>query len=58
MVTPTAPAPWHVAAFRDRLIGEGIVYSPAYGELAFTVPQLDDYVRRTFPRLADDPPSP
>lgn len=31
---------------RDRLIDDGLVYSPARGEVAFTVPGFADYVRR------------
>lgn len=45
----TAP---QVGAFRDRLIGEGLVYSPTYGRVAFAVPRFDEYLRRTFPPLA------
>jgi AAA ATPase domain len=36
-----------VAAFRDRLIGEGVVYAPRYGWVEFAIPHFDDYVRRT-----------
>lgn len=42
-----------VSAFRDRLIGEGLVYSPSYGSVAFAVPRFDEYLRRSFPALAD-----
>jgi hypothetical protein len=38
-----------VAAFRDRLIREGVVYSPRYGWIEFSIPSFDDYVRRTLP---------
>ena len=38
-----------VAAFRDRLIREGVVYSPRYGWVEFSIPSFDDYVRRTLP---------
>ena len=38
-----------VGAFRDRLIGEGLVYSPRYGWVEFAIPHFDEYVRRTFP---------
>ncbi len=31
---------------RDRLIEEGLIYSPARGQVAFTVPGFADYVRR------------
>ncbi|MGH9136499.1 MAG: ATP-binding protein, partial [Acidimicrobiales bacterium] len=39
----TTPA---VGAFRDRLIGEGILFAPAFGQVQFALPLLDDYVRR------------
>lgn len=42
-----------VAAVRDRLVSDGLLYSPRYGLVAFAVPQLDDYLRRNFPRLGD-----
>jgi len=31
---------------RDRLIADGLVYSPARGQVAFTVPGFADYIRR------------
>lgn len=37
-----------VAALRDRLINEGVVYSPRYGWIEFAIPHFDRYVRRTF----------
>lgn len=36
-----------VATVRDDLIKRGLCYSPRYGEVAFTVPMFDDFVRRT-----------
>lgn len=36
-----------VAAFRDRLIGEGVVYAPRYGWVEFAIPHFDDHVNRT-----------
>lgn len=36
-----------VAAFRDRLITEGVVYSPRYGWVEFAIPHFDAYVART-----------
>ena len=41
-----------VAAFRDRLIAEGLIYSPRYGWVEFAIPHFDRYVRRVF-----DPPT-
>lgn len=38
-----------VAAFRDRLIAEGVVYPPRYGWVEFAIPHFDRYVRRVFP---------
>lgn len=33
---------------RDSLIKRGLCYAPRHGELAFTVPMFDDFIRRTF----------
>lgn len=41
-----------VAPVRNRLIGKGMVYSPAHGDTAFTVPLFDSFMRRTMPDLA------
>jgi hypothetical protein len=38
-----------VAAFRDRLIAEGVIYAPRYGWVEFAIPHFDRYVRRTLP---------
>ncbi|MGN6695893.1 MAG: AAA family ATPase [Aquihabitans sp.] len=38
-----------VAPRRAALIAKGMLYSPAYGETAFTVPLFDDFLRRTLP---------
>ncbi len=38
-----------VAAFRDRLITEGIVFAPRYGWVEFAIPHFDQYVRRMLP---------
>jgi hypothetical protein len=38
-----------VSAFRDRLIGEGVIYAPRYGWVEFAIPHFDRYVRRTMP---------
>lgn len=34
---------------RDKLINKGLIYGPSHGLLDFTVPQFDDYLRRTQP---------
>jgi hypothetical protein len=35
-----------VAAFRDRLIAEGVIYAPRYGWVEFAIPHFDQYVAR------------
>lgn len=40
---------------RAKLINKGMIYSPAYGELAFTVPLFDEFMVRT---VADIKPPP
>ena len=40
-----------VAGLRKSLIENGLVYSPGYGEAAFTVPLFDDFMRRIEPEL-------
>jgi hypothetical protein len=32
---------------RFRLIKKGMLYSPAYGDTAFTVPMFDEFLPRT-----------
>ena len=38
-----------VAPTRAKLIRKGMVYSPAHGDTAFTVPLFDQYLRRAMP---------
>jgi len=38
---------------RAKIINKGMIYSPAYGDIAFTVPMFDDYLRR----MADASPN-
>ena len=38
-----------VAPTRARLIAKGMIYSPSHGDIAFTVPLFDDFIRRTMP---------
>lgn len=33
---------------RAQIISKGMIYSPAYGDIDFTVPMFDDYVRRNW----------
>lgn len=40
-----------VAPIRNRLIAKGMVYSPAHGDTAFTVPLFDSFMRRIMPSL-------
>lgn len=32
---------------RAKIIGKGMIYSPSYGDIDFTVPMFDDFLRRT-----------
>jgi hypothetical protein len=38
-----------VSGARDRLIRDGVVFSPRFGWIEFSFPHFDDYIRRTFP---------
>ena len=38
---------------RASLIKKGMVYSPSHGEMAFTVPLFDEFMRRAIPRFVD-----
>jgi len=38
-----------VAPIRNALISKGMVYSPAHGDTAFTVPLFDGFMKRTIP---------
>jgi hypothetical protein len=40
-----------VAPVRNALIGKGMLYSPAHGDTAFTVPLFDGFMRRIMPAL-------
>jgi len=39
-----------VAPTRNSLIRKGMLFSPAHGDTAFTVPLFDDFLRRVMPR--------
>jgi KaiC/GvpD/RAD55 family RecA-like ATPase len=45
-----------VSPIRDGLIKKGMIYSPAYGDVAFTVPLFEDFMRRVIPLF--DPKKP
>ncbi len=34
---------------RAKIIAKGMIYSPAHGDIAFTVPMFEDFLSRTFP---------
>ena len=38
-----------VAPTRSTLIRKGMIYSPAHGDTAFTVPLFDQYLKRVMP---------
>lgn len=38
-----------VAPRRSGLIAKGMIYSPAHGDTAFTVPLFDEFLKRTIP---------
>ncbi len=38
-----------VAPVRNNLIAKGMAYSPAHGDIAFTVPMFDGFLKRTIP---------
>ena len=37
---------------RGKLIRKGMIYSPAYGDMAFTVPLFDEFMIRAMPELS------
>lgn len=40
-----------VAPLRDSLMKKGMIYSPAHGDTAFTVPLFDKFMKRAMPQL-------
>ncbi|MBU6429033.1 MAG: ATP-binding protein [Cyanobacteria bacterium REEB65] len=38
-----------VAPTRNSLVSKGMIYSPAHGDTAFTVPLFDEFMKRTIP---------
>ena len=38
-----------VAPLRDALVKKGMIYSPIYGSIDFTVPLFGDFLRRALP---------
>ena len=41
--------PSYTSAPRDSLIKKGLIYSPDYGEVDFTVPKFSPFMRRRYP---------
>ena len=41
--------PNSISPFRSQLIHKGLIYSTSHGEIDFTVPQFDAFVRRVHP---------
>lgn len=44
-----------VAPTRANVIAKGMVYAPAYGDNAFTVPKFDEYMKRVMPEFRPTP---
>jgi hypothetical protein len=41
----------HLGPVRAKLIRKGMIYSPAHGDMAFTVPLFDEFMLRAMPNL-------
>lgn len=41
-----------IGPVRAKLIRKGMIYSPAYGDIAFTVPLFDEFMKRAIPDFA------
>lgn len=44
------------APIRAGIIAKGMIYAPAHGDTAFTVPKFDEYMRRVMPEFVPHPP--
>ena len=40
-----------IGPVRSKLIRKGMIYSPAYGDIAFTVPLFDEFMKRAMPNF-------
>ena len=40
-----------IGPVRSKLIKKGMIYSPAYGDIAFTVPLFDEFMKRAMPNF-------
>jgi hypothetical protein len=49
--------PPSVAPLRNGLIAKGMIFSPRFGETAFTVPMFDDFLRRAMPDWVSPSPN-
>jgi hypothetical protein len=49
IATALGVAPQSIAPVRNNLIAKGMIYSPAHGDTAFTVPLFEQYLRRVRP---------
>jgi hypothetical protein len=47
-----------VAPIRANVIAKGMIYAPAHGDTAFTVPMFDDFLRRAIPDFTPKSPRP
>ena len=45
-----------VGPVRSKIIAKGVAYTPTYGDIAFTVPMFDEYLKREIPKFLQDPP--
>ena len=45
-----------LAPTRAKLISKGMIWSPAHGDTAFTVPMFDEFMRRTMPNWSSPGP--
>jgi hypothetical protein len=41
-----------IGPVRAKLIKKGMIYSPAYGDMAFTVPLFDEFMKRAMPHFS------
>ena len=41
-----------IGPVRSKLIKKGMIYSPSYGDIAFTVPLFDEFMKRAMPELS------
>lgn len=42
-------SPRSIGPFRSQLISKGLIYATNHGEIDFTVPQFDEFIRRHYP---------